>query len=121
MASKMNVAYVEKYSAEENLIAIRSDEIITAYMLESNVKVKCMVHQSSSQYGVIRSAINYVYISTIVQMPEGMKIELSAFIAVMERTVIVEKQMLILKFSKGKNPTSLKAFELLAKTLFESG
>ena len=45
MASKMNVAYVEKDIAEEHLIAIRSDKIITADMVDSNVKVKFMVHQ----------------------------------------------------------------------------
>ena len=62
MALKMNVAYVEKDNAEEHLRAIRSDGIITADMVDSTGKVKCMVHQSSSQYGGIRSAINHVYI-----------------------------------------------------------
>ena len=38
----------------------------------------------------------------------------------MERTVIAEKQMLGLKISKGKNPISLEAYDLLVKTLFES-
>ena len=60
MASKMNVAYVEKYSAEENLRSIRSKGIIIAGMVDSNGKVKSMVHQLSSQYGGIRSAINHV-------------------------------------------------------------
>ena len=45
MASKMNVAYVEKDSAEEHLRAIRSKVIITVEMLDSNGKVKCMFHQ----------------------------------------------------------------------------
>ena len=45
MALKMNVSYVENDSAEENLRVIRSYGIITADMVDSNVKVKCMVHQ----------------------------------------------------------------------------
>ena len=45
MALKMNVPYVEKYSAGEHLKAIRSDGIITADRVDSNGKVKCMVHQ----------------------------------------------------------------------------
>ena len=61
MASKVNVAYVEKDSPEEHLKVIRSTKIIIADMVDSNLKVKCMVHQSSSQYRGIRSAINYVY------------------------------------------------------------
>ena len=52
MESKMNVDYVEKDSAGENLRVIRSNEIINTYMVESNGKVKCMVNQSSSQYVV---------------------------------------------------------------------
>ena len=64
---------------------------MTADMVDSNGKVKCMVHQSSSQYGGIRSAINHVYILTRLKMPEIMKRELSTFIAGMDRKVIVEK------------------------------
>ena len=60
MASKINVSYAEKDSAEDPLRAIRSNGIITADMVDSNGNVKCMVHQSSSQYGGIRSAINHV-------------------------------------------------------------
>ena len=90
----MNVAYVEKDIAEENLRTIRSNKIVTADMVDSNVKVKCMVHQSSSRYGGNRRAINRVYILTRVQMTEIMKKELSTFIVGMERTVIAEKQML---------------------------
>ena len=37
----------------------------------------------------------------------------------MERTVILEKQLVGIKIYKGKNPISLEAYELLAKTLFE--
>ena len=48
IASKLNVAYVEKDSADENLIAIRGEKIITADMVDSNGEVKCIVHQSSS-------------------------------------------------------------------------
>ena len=59
MAYKMNIPYVENYSAEWHLRAIRGDESITADMVYSNGRVKCMVHQSSSQYGGIRSAINH--------------------------------------------------------------
>ena len=44
MAPKMNVAYVEKYSTEEHLREIRSNRTIIADMVESNVKVKCMVN-----------------------------------------------------------------------------
>ena len=69
MASKINDAYVEKDSVEGNLRAIRSDEIITTEMVESNGKVKCMVQQSSSQYGGTRIAINHVFILERVQMP----------------------------------------------------
>ena len=43
MASKMNVTDVENDSAEDHLRAIRRDEIITADMVDSNGKVKCMV------------------------------------------------------------------------------
>ena len=73
MASRMNVAYVEKVSAEEHLRAISSGIIINADMVDSNVKVDCMVHQSSSHYGGIRSDINRVYILARVKMPEIMK------------------------------------------------
>ena len=45
MASKMKVTYVEKDGAEDELRAIRSEIIITVDMLDSNGKVKCMVHQ----------------------------------------------------------------------------
>ena len=65
----MNVAYVEKDSAWDNLKEIRSYVIITAAMVESNGKVKCMFKQSSSQYGGIRSATNHVYILERVKMP----------------------------------------------------
>ena len=43
MESEMNVADVEKDSAEEHLRSIRRDEIITADISDSNGKVKCMV------------------------------------------------------------------------------
>ena len=62
MASKINAAYVEKDSAEDNLRLIRSDGIITTDMVDSNGKVRCMVHQSSSQYEGIRSAIDPICI-----------------------------------------------------------
>ena len=68
--SKMNVPYVENDSAEDNLRAIRSNVTITVDMVNSNGKLKCMFHQSRSQYGGIRSAINPVYILARVQMPE---------------------------------------------------
>ena len=45
MASKMNVSYVENDSVEDHLKVIRSNGIITAYMVDSNGKVKCMAHQ----------------------------------------------------------------------------
>ena len=73
MALKMNVSYVENDSAEDNLRAIRSETIITAGTMGSNVKIKCMVHQSISRYGCIRSAINHVYILARVQNLEIMK------------------------------------------------
>ena len=60
MASKMNVVHVENDSAEENLIVIRIEKYITADMVDNNGKVNYMVHQSSSQYGGIISAINHV-------------------------------------------------------------
>ena len=37
--------HTEKDIAEEHLRAIRSVEIVTAEMVDSNGKVKCMVHQ----------------------------------------------------------------------------
>ena len=86
----------------DHLKEIRSYVIITAAMVESNGKVKCMVNQSSSQYGGIRSAINHVYILERVKISEIMKRELSTFIAVMERTLIAEKLMPGLKFYEGK-------------------
>ena len=73
MTSKMNVAYLERGSAYDHLRAIRSEKIITSDMVDSNGKVKCMVHQSSSQYGVIGSTISHVCIWIRVQMPEIMK------------------------------------------------
>ena len=88
MAFEINVACVEKDSAEEHLISIRSDGIITADMVDSNEKVECIVNQSSYQYGGTRSTINHVYILARVKMPKIMKRELSTFIAGMERTVI---------------------------------
>ena len=115
------VSYMEKDSEEEHLRAIRSENIITADMVDCNGKVKCMVHQSSSQYGDIRSSINHVYILTRVQMKERTRRELSIFIAGMEIIVIVEKQMLGIKSPEGKELISLEAYELLAKTLFDSG
>ena len=98
----MNVSCVKKDSAEDRLRAIRRDIIIIADMVDINAKVKCMVHQSSSQYGGIRSAINHVYILARVQMPERMKSELSTFIVGIERTVIAEKKMIGFKISEGK-------------------
>ena len=86
--------------------ATESDEIITTDMVDSNGRVKCMVHQSSYQYGGIRSAINHVYIFSGVKILERMKRELSTCIAGMERTVIEEKQMLGLKICKGNNPSA---------------
>ena len=100
MASKINVAYVEEDIVEERFRSIRRNIIITTYIMDSNGKVKCMVHQSSSLYGCIRSAINHVYILARVQIPERMKRELLTFIAGMEITVMAEKQMIGLKISK---------------------
>ena len=102
MASKINVAYVEKDSVEGHFRAIRSDKIITTDMVDSNGNLEYMVHQSSSRYGDIRSAIDHVYIFARVKMPEIMKREISTFIEGMERIVIVEKNILGLKNSKGK-------------------
>ena len=62
MASKLNVAYVERGSKKDDLRSIRSNVIIDADMVNINGKVKCMVHQSSSQYKGTRSAIDHVYI-----------------------------------------------------------
>ena len=47
MALKINVSYMEKDSTGKYLREIRSNNIITEYVVDSNVKVKCMVHQSS--------------------------------------------------------------------------
>ena len=69
MAPKMNVAYMGKDSEEEHLRSIISDGIITADVVDINGKVKRMVHQSSSQYGGIRSTINHVYILARVYIP----------------------------------------------------
>ena len=65
--------------------------IITVDMVYSNGKVKCTFHQSCSQYGGIRSAINRDYILARVQMLERMKKELSIFVLGMEITSIAEK------------------------------
>ena len=62
-----------------------------------------MVHQSSSQCGGIRSAINHVYILARVKMREIIKRELSTFIMRMYITVIAEKYMLGIKIMNGKN------------------
>ena len=80
---------------------IGSNGIITVDIVDINGEVKCMVHQSSYQYGGIRSAINHVYILARVQISDVMKIELSAFIEGMKRTVISEKQMLGIKIYRG--------------------
>ena len=77
MASKINDASVENDSVEGNLRAIRSDKIITTEMVDSNGKVKCMVHQSSSQYGGTIIAIDHVFILERVKIPEIKKRELS--------------------------------------------
>ena len=69
--------------------AIRSNKIITADMVYSNGKVKCMFHQSGSQYGIIIGTINHVYILERVKILERIRRELSTFIVVMGRTVIV--------------------------------
>ena len=45
MELNMNVAYVEKDISEEHLRSIRSNTIITSDMVDSDEKVKCMVHQ----------------------------------------------------------------------------
>ena len=103
MASKMNVAYVEKCSAEGHLIDIRSEEIITPGMVDSNGKMKCMVNQSSSPNGGIRIAINHVYILVRSQITETTRRELPTFIVGMERTLIAEKHMLGIKISGKKN------------------
>ena len=69
MASKMNFDYVKKDGVEENLRAIRNDEIITAYMVNINEHLKCTVQQSSSQYVGIIISINHVYILARVKIP----------------------------------------------------
>ena len=73
MSLEINVPYVDKYSVEENLRSININGVIHTDMVGSNGKVKCVFHQSSSQYGGIRSAINYVYILARVQLPEILK------------------------------------------------
>ena len=95
--------------------AIRSDRIITTDMVNSNVKVKCMVHQSIYQYGGIRSAINHVYILARVQITERMKRELSTFIVGMEITVIAEKYMLGFKKIEGKTPSASRHMSSLQR------
>ena len=97
--------------------SIRTNGIVTVDMVDSNGKVECMVHQSSSWYGGIRININHVYILARVQIPERLKRELSTFFAKIERTIIVEKEMLGLKISEGKK-ISLERYEILARTIF---
>ena len=80
-----------------------------------------MVNQSSSPNGGIRIAINHVYILVRSQITETTRRELPTFIVGMERTLIAEKHMLGLKISEIKNIISLEAYEILEKTLFESG
>ena len=115
MALKMNVSYVEKDSEEEHFRVTRSNKIITAYMVDSNGKVKSMVHHSSSQYGGIRIVINRVYIFIRAQMLETMKREISTFIAGMERTVIAEKQICSLKFYEGKKKSASRHMSSLQR------
>ena len=43
MASKINVAYLENVSSAEHLKYIRINIIITVDLVDSNVKVECMV------------------------------------------------------------------------------
>ena len=78
-----------------------------------------MVHRSSSWFGVIINAINHVYILKRVQMPEIIKRDLSTFILGMDRTVIVEKQMLGLKFSEGKNPSASRHMRSCEDTILK--
>ena len=98
MASQINVTYMEKDSAKDHLREIRSNKIVTADIVDSTRKVNCMVHQSSYQYGFIRSAINHVYILARVKIPERMKRELLKFIALIKRTLIAETQMFGFRF-----------------------
>ena len=65
----MNFANIEKESVEDHLRAMRSNEIITSDTVDINGKVHFMVHQSSSQYGGIRSAINHVCVLARVKIP----------------------------------------------------
>ena len=116
MASKMNVAYVEKDIAEEHLRAI-----IIKEMLESSGKVNFMVHQLSSRYGGNRSAINHVCIFARLKMPEKNKIELSSFIVGTERAVICKDTYPCSQYPQRKQFISLEAYKLIVKTLFESG
>ena len=98
MASEINVNYMEKDCVKDHLREIRSNKIVTADIVDSTGKVNCMVHQSSYQYEVIRSAINHVYILARVKIPERMKRELLKFIALIKRTLIAETQMFGFRF-----------------------
>ena len=88
-------------------------------MVDSNVRVECMVHQSSSRYGGIISAIDHVYILARLQMLERMKREISTFISGMDIPVILKKQMLGLiiyeKKSASRHMSSLRRNYLKAE------
>jgi hypothetical protein len=120
MATKRNVNLVDRDSAEEYLKFIGSGQEITEEMIIDG-KVPVYTQQSASQYDGIRSALSSLYTTARVMMPKQMKKELSTFIAGLERTGLHEKQSLGLKLAEGKKPISQKAYELLAKALFESG
>ena len=101
--------------------AIRRDGIINADMVDNNLMMKCMVHQSSSRYDGIRSAVNRVYI--LVKSTNAINNEkraINIYFRNGDNSNCGETYTWYQNFRR-KKPISLKAYELLAKTLFEIG
>lgn len=126
MCTKKNMVVTEKSSAEKYLAKIGKeareeyDVTIDDEDVDENGMVKIYTHQSSSQYGGIRSAIAYIFKLACIRMPEELSHRLSKYIAGMDRTILTEKEQLGLSLSEGKKPMCIDAYKLLAGHLFQS-
>ena len=120
MATKANIVEVHRDAAVKYLREIGKGDNIPESMQVGEGLVRLEIYQSTSQFSAIRSAVGYVYKSARVPMPEEMANELGIFIAGIKRNVASAKNHLGLKISEGKEAMSEEAFEMLAKTLFQS-
>lgn len=125
MSTKKNEVYVEKAAAHEYMKEISkdiSDDPIVIDDDDVNEEgfVKCLVHQSSSQYSGIRSGISYVYKLANLPFPTELSRNLSKYISGIDRTIVKAKEKLGLSITEGKKPMSEDAFEELAGVLFRS-